>query len=158
MPEIDPVTVAQTEWDAINAQQMARDVLAASLLPLNKAALFDALDTAGVTAVVVNFDGCGDSGQIENVEARAGDQVVDLPRTDIDVLAACWDGSGTDRSAVPLADAIESVAYDLLTGTHAGWENNDGAYGEFVFDAQTRTITLDHNERYTAVESYEHQW
>jgi hypothetical protein len=34
--------------------------------------------------------------------------------------------------------------------THCGWENNDGAYGDFIFDVAKRTITLDFNERYTA--------
>ena len=32
--------------------------------------------------------------------------------------------------------------------THGGWENNDGAYGEYTFDVAERTITLDYNERH----------
>lgn len=51
---------------------------------------------------------------------------------------------------------IERLVYDLLTDTHCGWENNDGAYGDFTFDVAERTITLDHNERYTASEYSQH--
>ena len=38
--------------------------------------MFDALAAAGITLIVVTFDGYGDSGQIENIEAKAGDAVV----------------------------------------------------------------------------------
>ncbi|MGH6740433.1 MAG: DUF6878 family protein, partial [Bradyrhizobium sp.] len=50
---------------------------------------------------------------------------------------------------ISIADVIERLVYDLLTDTHCGWENNDGAYGDFIFDVAERTITLDYNERYT---------
>lgn len=57
-----------------------------------------------------------------------------------------------------LRDAIETMAYDLLERTHSGWENNDGAYGEFTFDVVNRTVTLDYNERYTASENSTHEF
>jgi hypothetical protein len=63
-----------------------------------------------------------------------------------------------DQQPLPLAEAIETLCYDLLRQTHAGWENNDGAFGDFTFDVPARTISLDHNDRYTAIESYTHQW
>jgi hypothetical protein len=52
--------------------------------------------------------------------------------------------------------SIERLAYHLLERTHCGWENNDGAYGDFTFDVAERTITLDYNERYTASEYSQH--
>ncbi|MGA8499789.1 MAG: DUF6878 family protein [Xanthobacteraceae bacterium] len=64
--------------------------------------------------------------------------------------------SGPPLSPVSIADAIERLAYDLLERTHCGWENNDGAYGDFTFDVAERTITLDYNERYTASEYSQH--
>jgi hypothetical protein len=51
------------------ADAAARRELHGKLLPQNKTALFDALAAAGITHVAVNFDGYGDSGQIEHVEA-----------------------------------------------------------------------------------------
>ena len=48
-----------------------------------------------------------------------------------------------------LSDAIETLVYAFLEQSHSGWEDNDGAYGDFTFDVGNRTITLDYNERYT---------
>ncbi len=44
----------------------------------NKAALFGALQAAGLTQVVVSFDGYGDSGQVENIAATARDVITPL--------------------------------------------------------------------------------
>ena len=48
--------------------------LSNSIRPANKTALFDALAAAGITSVLVHFDGSGDSGQIEDIDATAGEQ------------------------------------------------------------------------------------
>lgn len=37
-------------------------------------------------------------------------------------------------------------------------ENNDGAYGEFCFDARARSIHLEFNERFTSSELYTHDF
>jgi hypothetical protein len=118
----------------ILAQYAEQNARRAQLRPTNKAALFDALAAAGVTHVLVVFDGCGDSGQVEAVTARTGEQPAALPTGDIEFLT--------------VAAAIESLAYDFLSEVASGWENNDGAYGEFTFDVGERTITLDYNERH----------
>ena len=96
------------------------------------------------------------SGQIENIEAKAGDAVVAMPAGEVEIAEAIWDQAEPSRSPVSIADAIERLAYDLLERTHCGWENNDGAYGDFTFDVAERTITLDYNERYTASEYSQH--
>jgi hypothetical protein len=137
----------QSDWEAKRA---AQDQLRAELQPLNKTALFDALATAGVTHVVVSFDGYGDSGQIENVEIKAGETVVAMPEATIEVAEAVWGQPEPNRTTISIADEIERLVYDLLTDTHCGWENNDGAYGDFTLDIAQRMITLDYNERYTA--------
>ncbi len=144
---------APSDWETKRA---AQDRLNAELQPLNKAALFDVLAAAGITLIVVSFDGYGDSGQIENVETKAGDAVVAMPEGTVEIADAVRDQSEPDRSAISIADAIERLVYDFLTDTHCGWENNDGAYGDFTFDVAERTITLDYNERYTASEYYQH--
>ncbi len=146
-------TGVASDWDAKRA---AQDRLHAELQPQNQAALFDALAAAGVALIFVTFDGYGDSGQIENIEAKAGDAVVAMPAGEVVIAEAIWDQPGPSHSTVSIADAIERLAYDLLEQTHCGWENNDGAYGDFTFDAAERTITLDYNERYTASEYSQH--
>ena len=64
------------DWETKQAEHVRRD---AELRAVNKTAVFDALAAAGITIVVVAFDGYGDSGQIENVEAKAGEDLVALP-------------------------------------------------------------------------------
>lgn len=125
--------------------------------PGNIAALFDALAASGITTVVVIFDGYGDSGQVESIDASDAQGEVALSECEI-AFASPGDGDAIEHTAMSLHDALEDLAYDLLRDTHAGWENNDGAYGEFTFDVAARTISLDHNERYTAIESYSHEW
>ena len=141
------------DWETKRA---AQDRLHAELQPLNKATLFDALATAGVTLIVVSFDGYGDSGQIENVEVKAGDTVISMPQGTVEIAEAVWDQAMPNRTTISIADLVERLVYDLLTDTHCGWENNDGAYGEFTFDIAERTITLDCNERYTASDYSQH--
>jgi hypothetical protein len=106
----------------------------------------------GVTLIVVTFDGYGDSGQIENIEVKAGDAVMAMPAGDVEIAEAIWDQPEPNRSTVSVADAIERLAYDLLERIHCGWENNDRTYGDFTFDVAERTITFDYNERYTPSE------
>lgn len=142
-----------SDWEM---KAVARAKLEAELFTLNKAALLNAMALAGVTRVVVSFDGYADSGQIENVEAQAGDDPVAMPAAAIEIAEAVWDQEEPKRSSVSIAAAVESLAYDVLEKTHCGWENNDGAYGDIVFDAEEETITLDYNERYTASENYTH--
>jgi hypothetical protein len=131
-------------WDGKERDYRNR---ADGLLPANKTALFDALAAASITVVVVTFDGYGDSGQIENIEAKAGDEIVPLPVAIIEIARPVWGSNDIDRQSLSIHDAIEALAYSFLGQTHDGWENSDGAYGDFAFDVADRTITLDYNER-----------
>ena len=40
----------------------------------------------------------------------------------------------------------------------SGWENNEGGYGEFIFDVAANTIELDMNIRIETSEYHGHQW
>ncbi|MEK8121630.1 DUF6878 family protein [Methylocystis sp. IM4] len=84
---------AQTEtqvlddWDAKNR---AYNELAARLDEINKTDVFQALASADITAVTLDFDGYADSGQIESVIAKNGDNLVDLPKGKIEIAKAEW--------------------------------------------------------------------
>ena len=147
--------VLNPEMSAYLARE--RDRLAESLRPANKAALFDALAAAGITSVLVAFDGCGDSGQIESVDAQAGETAVELPGVDVEFASLTWEGA-VERTSMSVRDAVEALAYECLERTHGGWEDNEGAYGEFTFDVASRSITLDYNERYVDVRSDLHEF
>ena len=117
----------------------------------NKAIVFAALAEAGIHKVTVDYDGSGDSGQIESVEAwDARNERVPFP-SDARIRL------GSDDPGQNLEAAVEHLCWDYLE-IHYGWENNDGAFGTFVFDVPNRTITLEHNERYTEVNTTSHEF
>lgn len=117
----------------------------------NKAPVFDALAAAGITAVHVDFDGEGDSGQINSVVALIDSEHAELPKVGIAIQTAVWGNTELETGTATLAEAIETLCYGYLAEYHGGWENNDGAYGEFVFEAASRTIQLEFNGRFTDV-------
>ena len=148
MSNTAPTDVSVSPSDPWQQQERELARIAKEVLPANKTTLFDALAAAGITTVIVNFDGCGDSGQIEMIEAKAGDDVIPLPTVQIEIASAVWGSATIDRQTRPVEEAIEILVHDVLNQNHGGWENNDGAYGEYTFDVAERTITLDYNERH----------
>jgi hypothetical protein len=153
-----PLLPATIDFAAMLARQAQQDARTASLRPANKDRLFDGLTAADITHVTVSFDGYGDSGQIESIDAYSGEQVVDLPATEIPYAALTWDAPEVELRSLSLEAVIEQLTYDFLSDAHGGWENNDGAYGEFCFDARARTIHLEFNERFISSELYNHDF
>lgn len=144
-----------SEWEMLSALRIQLEV---EIFQTNKVTLFSALERAGVTKIVITFDGYGDSGQIEDVQAKAGDDDITMPNAMIEFATTVWGQPEPERSSVTVATAVESLTYDALERTHGGWENNDGAYGEFCFDATARCIHLEFNERFTSSELYTHDF
>jgi hypothetical protein len=140
---------ANSEYEV---QQAVFSRLDAELRPRNRAAVFNALAAAGITHVIISFDGEGDSGQIEHIEATAGDNIVNLPGVQIEIHRAHWGMTEPQCFVLTLSDAVKQLAYDCLEQKHGGWENNEGAYGEFTFDVAQRTVTLDFNWRFVSSE------
>ncbi|OYV58630.1 MAG: hypothetical protein B7Z71_09765, partial [Acidocella sp. 21-58-7] len=67
------------------------------MLEDNKKALFGILAEHSITAVIVNFDGYGDSGQIEDITAHGGDGAVELPDERIEIFRPGWDSPDIER-------------------------------------------------------------
>jgi hypothetical protein len=120
--------------------------------PFNKAAVFEVLATAGISKVLVTFNGEGDSGQIEEMDADGKS----LPVVSLKTKHAVWATGTLELTETILEDAIETICYNFLSDEYGGWENNDGAYGDFTFDVQKRTIELQFNGRYTDVHTSFH--
>jgi len=149
--------MSDNEFAAYEVRYAAYRALAAEILPANKQTLFDALAAAGIVLVVAAFDGCGDSGQIDSLEAfDAGNSPVALPATSITVRTVTFETPSVADTSPSVAEFIETLAFDLLQETHPGWENNEGAYGEFRFSVRERSITLEYNERYIETHYQEH--
>ena len=153
-----PMPPSTIDMAAIFAGHAERTARIEALRPGNKDRLFDGLTAAGITHVTVTFDGAGDSGQIESIGAWSGDKAVDFHATEIPYAALTWDNPEVEMRSLSLADVVEQLAYDFLSDTHGVWENSDGAYGEFCFDASARCIHLEFNERFTASELFTHEF
>jgi hypothetical protein len=149
--------IAIPDLDSVIERYEERQRRRAALRPANKKALFAVLDSVGVTSVTVRFDGYGDSGQIEEIDARNAEGATGLPEVGVTIMVARYGEDEPEQRCLTLGQAIEELAYEALGELHDGWENNDGAFGEFVFDTAKRSITLDYSERYTATEHYSHE-
>lgn len=151
------MTDTSPDFQAYEARLAAGRALAAEQAPVNRASLFNALAAAGIHTVVVTFDGSGDEGQIESIDAFGTDNaVLTLPAEPVAFGVAAFDGSHIEHSTSAIREVIEAMAYDFLEQTHAGWEDGDGAYGEFTFTVAGRLIGLDHNERRMASDYSRH--
>src|SRR6266480_1498398 len=52
---------------------------------------------------------------------------------------------------------LMELFYDLTQARHPGWENNDGACGEFEWDLAADTLEHTHNDRFTDYHTTEHE-
>ena len=141
-----------------DAQSALYNRLADETTTRNKATVFDALAKAGILIVTINFDGCSDSGQVEDVQANTQDELVALPSDQIEYEHIRWGETEPTRRSCSLRDALEDLAFHYLSTTHDGWENGDGAFGEFTLDTTTRSIALAYNDRFTDSIYSEHEF
>ncbi|WP_066559862.1 DUF6878 family protein [Croceicoccus bisphenolivorans] len=120
-----------------------------------KAAILPRLQEAGIARVEIRFDGCGDSGAVEECECldAAGAAIacpdVTMPEGEADKA----DGAGS-KEPQTLGEALEQLTYLALERHHPGWEINDGACGELVIDVAEATFVLDCSLRFTATDDH----
>ena len=106
----------------------------------------------------LSIDGSGDSGQIEGIFAFDEHGEVAVPQQSLLCIPIDPGARADTTDSQSVSDIVEALAYDLLEEEHGGWENNDGAYGEFRFDVTNRTITLAYHERIMTSEYSENCW
>ena len=134
---------SKPDWLAELQAQEQRD---RDKLPAAKAALFAALKASRVVTVSIEYDGEGDSGQIETIlpqNARGkpaklrGSVVLDL--------------HGQAKQHTSLEEALDAFAWAVLRAYHDGFENNGGGFGTIDIDVPKGTVTIDHNDRIVEV-------
>jgi hypothetical protein len=125
---------------------------------INKAAIFDALAALDITEVLVEFDGEGDSGQIEMLTFVRNGEPVPMPEATVTLQQASFGSTESVISECSLRDGIDTLCYDFLEDEHGGWENNDGAFGEFRLDVAKRTVELEFHGRFTDVSTSHHSF
>jgi hypothetical protein len=96
------------------------------------------------------------SGQIEHVTALAGDKGVEFPATSVTLYRAQSGSEELITHEVTLREAVEELCYGYLEQEYGGWENNDGAFGEFTFHVAEQRIALDFNGRFTDYAHHSH--
>lgn len=129
----------------------------------NKNNILAALRTAGVKKCTINYSGCGDSGQVDELDFGAGVVVEDVKVEQTDV-ATEYDFSGggfpsyrkihkvNEPKLVGLREAIENLCYSKLEEMHCGWEINEGSQGSFVINVEDGTVEWHHETNIMEVE------
>jgi hypothetical protein len=129
----------------------------------NAKILFDALQDTRVVSINVDFDGCGDSGQISSIEYY-DHREKGLPEPSGEIKGSKlpaghhWNSKTNNFEELPereggFNELVEQICYDRLGAKHGGWEINEGSYGTFTFDVLNRKIELEFNERVESVRS-----
>jgi hypothetical protein len=120
-----------------------------------KAAIRPRLQEAGIARVEIRFDGCGDSGAVEECACldAAGAAIACPDVTLQEGEADKADGAGPNEQQ-SLGQALEQLTYLALERHHPGWEINDGACGELVIDVAEATFVLDCSLRFTATDDH----
>ena len=74
------------------------------------------LDETGLESISIKYEGGGDDGYLEDK------------------------GEGDDGEEYELSAGVRDVAYNYLTQSFGGWENNEGARGEIIITKDTLSI------------------
>ena len=91
-----------------------------------RAVLLAQLRILGITEVSAEYEGYGDSGNVEDITLQP---------------------SGTALLS-ELSGQLEDFAWALAYQQHPGFENNDGGYGTLTWDLLKDSINLDHADRF----------
>lgn len=120
-----------------------------------KAAILPRLQEAGIARVEIRFDGCGDSGAVEEcVCLDAAGAALACPDVTLQEGEAGKADDASSEQLQSLGQALEKLTYLALERHHPGWEINDGACGELVIDVPEATFVLVCSLRFTATDDH----
>lgn len=151
--------MSDDQFAAYEAKCALAAQLRAEILPHNKSVLFEALTADGIEVVTIDFDGYADSGSFEeSVAFNAENSEIPIPAAGITVKTVVFDTGLIEEESATIREFLKDLASDLLEETHSGWEDGEGAYGQFRFSLAERSITLEYNERYVESHYHEHEF
>ena len=91
--------------------------------------LFAQLKLLNVNSFEIEFDGSGDSGQIEGVTfCDSSHEVMDIPEDTISWVYTAY-GQEPKDTKVTIHKAVEDLGYQMLEESGHDWYNNEGGYG-----------------------------
>lgn len=82
----------------------------------------------GADELTGHYDGYGDSGNVEDISATKGGEPIEL--------------------SDDLTQRLDSFIWSLGYNRHPGFENNEGGYGDVLWNLTDDKIELDHADRY----------
>ena len=100
-----------------------------------RAALLFELRALGVTSIEVQYEGYGDSGNVEDVVVTP------------DAITLTEE----------LRRRVEDFGWDFAYALSPGFENNEGGYGELTWVLETDKIDVSHSNRYIETKTTEHE-
>ena len=111
------------------------------------------LRASGVKQVTVDFDGCGDSGSIGDIDYGGAPMEGAACEVEIEVMSRHFDSGQwiTQRGleTKTLDSAIETLTEDYLAETGVDWYNGDGGFGVLHVDVEKGTVSLEVSQRFT---------
>ena len=158
-----PVQAVPTQADVREAIDAESADAARVVFDFNKHTLAQAMRSLRLTAVVVTYSGCGDSGQIDEVGFQPSDVDEGLRRVIVATTQQRWDHNlalGCSELSFCerlLRDAAESLCDEAISlMSHDGYENSDGGSGTFTLQAADGAAELDHSDYYTECDTSTH--
>lgn len=125
------------------------------------------LAAIGVTSVIAEYEGSGDSGDFNNICFRFYDQ---FTAHDGEAVESSTNGrrmyfddfkrvhaTATDKPIISAEklDEFSDTLWQLLPG---GWEINEGSYGQIEIDVANGKVKHEHNERIVEVNTTTNEW
>lgn len=116
----------------------------------NLRAVLPVLREHAVERVTVQFDGSGDSGNIDSIhyEPEIDSRIIEVQiyRVAREFIQNEWRYT-RNIEHVNLHDAIQEITDDYLEETGVDWYNNEGGFGELIIDVVEGTVAIEVNVR-----------
>lgn len=117
------------------AQMLGSQRRAAEQRVETRAALLTELRALGMTSIEVQYEGYGDSGNVEDVVVKP------------DAITLTEE----------LRRRVEDFGWDFAYALSPGFENNEGGYGELTWSLEADKIDVSHSNRYIETNTTEHE-
>ena len=124
-----------TQANDFYAQMLEAQRRAAEQRVETRAALLTELRGLGVTGLDVQYEGYGDSGNVEEVVVTP--DTITLPEE--------------------LRRRVEDFGWDFAYALSPGFANNEGGYGELTWALETDKIDVSHSNRFIETDTTEHE-
>lgn len=117
------------------AQMLESQRRAAEQRVETRAVILTELRALGVTGLKVQYEGYGDSGNVEDVVMTPD----------------------TVTLTEELRRRVEDFGWDFAYALSPGFENNEGGYGELTWSLEADKIDVSHSNRFIETETTEHE-